>query len=103
MHTLKKKVVISPKERRLRTKEHRVSFLMEVDSGKIAEYINETAFEDYMTSIQSKSEFAQKEMKTEGSDCMEFKVFCPFPFFCALVSQITFDRNSDMTFRYLFF
>ena len=100
MHTLRKKSTTTAKELKLRKKEQIEEFFALVDAGKILDYSRETAFVDYLASIRSKSGRVQKHLKTEGPDYLEFKIFCPMPFFGALVSQLTFNRDSDITFRY---
>lgn len=99
MHSVPEKVKISAKERSLRRKGQIMDFFAEVDSGKIADFVTESSFEAYVASIRSKSSSVQKQMKPTGADCLQFKIYCPYLMFCALTSQFTFDRSSDITFR----
>jgi hypothetical protein len=91
---------VTANERKLRKEKQIKSFFKEVDSGLFNEYSSERSFTDYLKSIERKSEYLQKRLITNGTDSLEFKIYCPYQYFCAFVSQFTFDRESDITFRY---
>lgn len=89
----------SRKERKERRNEQIDNFFAEVDSGKMDIYEAEESFQELLEGFRRKASVLPKYMKLDGMDKVEFKIFCPFPHFCAIVSQFTFNRNCDFSFR----
>lgn len=84
-----------------RRNDHIESFYDEVDSGKINIFEDEESFMELLAAFRRKASVLPKYMKLEGMDNVEFKIFCPLPHFGAIVSKFTFDRKSEVSFRYL--
>ncbi len=105
MHRIlrQKRPRLSKKALKARKEEQEASFYALVESEAIFEYVGEEAFKDYLSSIRSKSVMVQAALKVNGNDKVAFRFFCPINFFCAIVSQLTFDRSSDIKFTYVFY
>src|SRR5690348_8559233 len=88
------------KERRERRNERIEEFFEEVDSGLIDVYEKEESFQEYLSSVRESAKVIQKHLVMEGDDKLTYKVYCPFKYFCVLVSQVGFDRKTEISFRY---
>lgn len=94
---------VNQREKRKQQKDRRneqiAEFFEEVDSNAINVFADEESFLEYTSSVQSSAEIIQKYLKIEGDDKLTYKVYSPFKHFCALVSQVTFDRKADFQIR----
>lgn len=79
----------------------REAFFEEIDSGKINTFAQEESFQAFLESMRSKALFIKNGMKVSGNDKINFRIFFPYPMFCATLSQLSFDRKKDVEFRYL--
>jgi hypothetical protein len=77
------------------------NFFNEVDLGKINLFESEESFQELLEAFRRKASVLPKYMNLDGLDVVEFKIFCPFPHFCAIVSKFSFDRKIDFSFRYI--
>lgn len=103
MHTLRNRPPrVTPKQRKVRKEEQVEEFFDEVDSGKYGLFVQEESFQEFLDAVRRKSAFIQNYLKIDSDDKLEFSLFCPKGHFCAMLSQFTFDRNCDVTFRYCF-
>lgn len=91
------------KEQRLLKKEKREEmkseFFSELDAGRIATFITEESFEIYCETLRKQALLIKKNILMTGNDTIHFSIMIPFKFFCAIISQFKFNRETDITFR----
>lgn len=98
------KLLIKMKRTRAEGKEIRKanieSFFNEVDSGMLAIYAQEESFQELLEGYRRKSLILKKYLVLEGTDNLEYRIYCSFRHFCAIISNFSFDRKLDINFRY---
>jgi hypothetical protein len=76
-------------------------FWNEVDSGKFNQFAEEESFQTFLYSVKNQAMFIRKYATTSGPNNLQFKVHFPLEHFCACVSQLQFNRITDVSFRYV--
>lgn len=90
---------ISYKQKKMNRQEKIDSFFENIDSGNYFHFIEEESFIEFTNTVKEKAIFLQKGVKLTGNDHIQFKILFPISFLCACLSQMNFNRKSDVNFR----